>query len=323
MAVRVDVSAVEQAIDLLRQFREASFVSKECLAEYLAAPGMLLLKRHLQRYGGIILDEDFLAALFEEVQGDPVMKQDDHVFLSSAKRGWQLLDILEPQLRSVDLEALVQRAAEMANEFLPEPLDEDIAVYFLYGIRGTGIVLDREIGIDVCDPALFSKGTLDPRLLTGVLAHELHHIGVSKHVTAALAQVTDLRLRMLGSFFEPFLSEGAAYLYITPPEHLRGDLVLQWQSNLANIAIVLGRVNSYIDGIRKGTLSDLSETEQLFDHGLQGYTAGYIMVKAIEDTLGLKAVLDSIRNCLLFPRFYNSAVELGTYQLPRLDLQGF
>ena len=73
MAVRVDVSAVEQAIDLLRQFREASFVSKECLAEYLAAPGMLLLKRHLQRYGGFIVDEVLLAALFEEVLGDPVM----------------------------------------------------------------------------------------------------------------------------------------------------------------------------------------------------------------------------------------------------------
>lgn len=323
MAVSVDVSAMEQAIDLLRLLRDVSAVSAERLGQYLATPGMSLLKRHLQRYGGIVLDEAFLADLFETVGSNPVLKPDDHVFLRSAKRGWQLLDTLEPQLRSVDFQALVERAVVMANEFLPEQLDEDITVYFLYGIRGTGIVLDKEIGIDVCDPTLFREGALDHHLLIGVLAHELHHIGVSKHVTTALASVTDCRLRMLGNILEPFLSEGAAYLYITPPEHLEEGLVRQWQSNLTNITAIFGRVNSFIDGIRQGTLSNLSETEQLFDNSLQGYTAGYIMIKAIEDTLGRKAVLDSIRSCLLFPRFYNSAVELGAHRLPQLDLRGF
>ena len=77
-------------------------------------------------------------------------------------------------MNDIDLGAIIQQAFTLANAYLPKKIQEEVTVYILYGIRGTGIMLGNEIAIDICDEYVSIDGFLDINNLIAILAHEFH-----------------------------------------------------------------------------------------------------------------------------------------------------
>jgi len=319
MAIKVDVSALEQSVLIFKKLREQLTVPVESVGIYLKSPGMLFLKKHLLYYSGVEFDEPLLTQLFEEVTRDPVAGDDENIFSRSMRHGFQYVDVMEKSLNDIDLGAIIQQAFTLANAYLPKKIQEEVTVYILYGIRGTGIMLGNEIAIDICDEYVSIDGFLDINNLIAILAHEFHHIGVHENISNSLQHVGKEKNKSLIRFIEELLSEGVAYYFLPSPYHGGGTLDRKWNNNLGNISVILSKVSHCIGQISNGAPADPTLTQQLFDEGLEGYTAGYVMIKAIHDVFGRTAVFDCIENCLLFPQIYNMAVEKGNLALPIMN----
>lgn len=52
---------------------------------------------------------------------------------------------------NIEMDTIIQQAITLANAYLTSKIGEEVTVYFLYGINGTGIMLGNEIAIDICD----------------------------------------------------------------------------------------------------------------------------------------------------------------------------
>lgn len=105
------------------------------------------------------------------------------------RHGFQYVDVMEKSLNDIDLGAIIQQAFTLANAYLPKKIQEEVTVYILYGIRGTGIMLGNEIAIDICDEYVSIDGFLDINNLIAILAHEFHHIGVHENISNSLQHV--------------------------------------------------------------------------------------------------------------------------------------
>lgn len=319
MAIKVDVSALEQSLYIFKKLREIPKVPIEALGEYLNTPGVLFLRKHLLHYGGTVFDEALITQLLTAVIRAPVPSIEDNIFLRSMKHGFQYVDIMEREFNDIDISAIIQKAVMLANKYLPEKIEEEVKVYFLYGIRGMGIMLGNEIAIDICDEYVSKNGIMDISNLVAILAHEFHHVDVNKHIFGILQSMGDAKNKLLVGFLEELLSEGVAYYYLPSPYHVGGALDQIWSNNLKNISVILNKVSNYIGRICSGEVTELTESQYLFAEGLEGYTAGYIMIKAIDDMFGENAVMDCIENCLLFPQVYNLAVKKGNLGLPIMN----
>ena len=78
----------------------------------------------------------------------------------------------------------------MVRTHLPNNINfPEITVYFLFGIRGTSIVLNNKIALDLCDDSLYENGDISFERLLQTLAHEIHHIGVSVKFQEFIKQV--------------------------------------------------------------------------------------------------------------------------------------
>jgi len=135
-----------------------------------------------------------------------------------------------------------------------------------------------------------------------------------------LQDIEDARIRLLVDFLRELLSEGVAYAYLPSPYDIGGTMSVQWTDNLSNVSTILDQISDYMEKICCGTLIDLTETHHLFGDGLEGYTAGYVMVDAIGRVLGETSVMKCIENCLLFPQSFNLAVRNGSLELPTMKI---
>lgn len=205
MPIKVDISALEQSILVFKTLHETSEIPIEMLSQYLGSPGILFLKKHLLYYGGTVFNEALLSQLLDSIITDPVPRTGDSVFLRSMKHGLEHVDVLEQEFNAIDMDAAIQKSVILANKYLPNEIEEDVKVYFLYGIRGTGIMLENEIAIDICDKYISRNGILDTDNLTAILAHEFHHIGVDEHVSETLHCVEGARSRLLVDFLRGFV----------------------------------------------------------------------------------------------------------------------
>ncbi len=316
MLIKIDNTALEKSFLILKDLREISAVPINNIKEYIESPGIVFLKKHLKEYGGMEFDDKFLLQLIDDVLKNPSITSNDSIFLRSMKHGYKLVEVIEREFRTIDINEIIEKAVDLVNLYLPEAFDENVQVYFLYGIRGTGIVLDNEIAIDICDEYLSKNGILDTDNLINILAHELHHIAVNKYIFKIQQNEKDMKKQRLIYFMGDLISEGVACYYLPSPYDKEGILNEKWNSNLKKTYFILNNVKGYIDRILSGTLIDLKEIWHLFDDNLEGYTAGYIMTKLIDQTFGKEKVLECIKDCFLFLEQYNQAVQKENLRLP-------
>lgn len=270
--------------------------------------GNIFLIKHLKTYGGLEFNEKLLKRLINITLDNSRVTFDDSMLLRSMKRGYEFVEITEKDFKKVDADEIVKRAISMANLHLSEAFNEDIKIYFLYGIRGTVIVLGNEIAIDICDEYVNNNGLIDVDSLVGILAHELHHVAISKHLFNKQKKEENQSIQRLTAFLGDLVSEGLAYYYLPSPCDKDGMISGNWRNNLKNIDEILSQINDYLDNILNGTLVDLKEIEYLFNDNLKGYTAGYEMIRIMDRRYGKEKVFEYIKDCFLFLSKYKQAM---------------
>lgn len=309
MNIRVDNSSLEISISIFKELRYKSSVSDNTLAEYLNSPGIIFLRKHLKVYGGLEFNERFLKRMIDKTLGNSTINVDDNMLLRSMKLGYEFVEIIDKEFNKIDTYEIVKRAISLVNLHLPAAFDEDIQIYFLCGIRGTGIVLGNEIAIDVCDEYVNKNGIIDIESLVGILAHELHHIAINRYLFIKQRGKENEKVQRLEIFLGDLASEGLAYYYLPSPYDRGGMISEKWSDNIKNIDGIIGEINNYIDKILDGTLVDLKETSYLFSDDLKGYVAGYEMIRIMDEKFGKDKVFEFIKDSFLFLKRYRQAFE--------------
>lgn len=142
----------------------------------------------------------------------------------------------------------------------------------------------------------------------GILAHELHHIAINKHLFNKQKKEQNQSIQRLAAFLGDLVSEGLAYYYLPSPCDKDGMISGNWRNNLKNIDEILSQINDYLDNILNGTLVDLKEIEYQFNDNLKGYTAGYEMIRIMDRRYGKEKVFEYIKDCFLFLSKYKQAM---------------
>lgn len=129
------------------------------------------------------------------------------------------------------MDDICKEAFELANDNLPRKIHEDITIYLLFGIRGTGIALGNEIAIDLCDEFIINDGNFNKENLTQLIAHEIHHVDMNEIIEININKNNTFERKKI-NFLGELISEGVAYKLFKMPINPNGNL---WQSNLKRI----------------------------------------------------------------------------------------
>ncbi|WP_160679077.1 DUF5700 domain-containing putative Zn-dependent protease [Clostridium sp. C8-1-8] len=308
MSISFDYSALNRSIELFDNI-EKNTLTENQINRYLEEEGIKFLNEHLFHYGGSMIGKELLVKLFSLAIENPKLEGVDNIILKSIKQGFSRLSCVKKTLSKLDLNQIIDNSVKMANKFLPIYIDDDldIKVYFLYGIRGTSIVLKDKIAVDLCDEVLWEGDKINSEFLTRIIAHEVHHIGTDRNFKAVIDGLNSAREKGKVRLLSELLSEGSAMYYLNNPEELSSFKSTQWQNNDENMALILEEVELIIDKIIAGGLEVDKEIEVLFGQELKGYWAGYHMVEIIDRIFGLNTVLECISNINLFLEYYNTA----------------
>jgi len=300
--MKIDIEAARlgrTAIDLISR---NDMLSDDLMLRYYNCDGIRFLKEHLKFNRGFELTIDY----FKHILSLP---NEDSVFERSVHLGLSKLHIFE-DVYFVDLQnkliTLDKSTMSMVRKYLPNNIDfPEITVYFLFGIRGTAIVLNNKIAIDLCDDSLYVDGSLSFERLQQILAHEIHHIGVSVRFKEFVRQFSDEKELLKYSIIENIISEGMACFYFTP--EITKLYEKQWSTNLTEI-------DKKIEELRLCLFdSDITEKEttslqdSLFDDSLLGYAIGYVMIERIHHKLGMDRMIKLLNDFSLFEVY----AELG------------
>lgn len=317
--IEADKSALEKSICIFKIINKGLPIPIDIIKEYYNTPGIIFLKKHLKKYGGIDFSENLFFKLYENL----ISKKSnipENIFIRSMKMGLDYVEINEIEIAKINIEEIITRAVENAYKFLPNRICGTIKIYFLYGIRGTGITLDNEIAIDFCDNYLNKNGIIDSDKLIFLLAHELHHVAVNGYLLKNKQEYTGKKRQLLIDFFGELMSEGVAYYYLPSPYDEEGIYGSNWNRNLNNIGNIFNKINYYIERIMNGTSLDLTEAGLLFNEGLEGYTAGYVMAETIDKTFGKDIVISCLEDCFKFMYTYNESLVSTNSELPKILL---
>ncbi|GKU27503.1 DUF5700 domain-containing putative Zn-dependent protease [Clostridium folliculivorans] len=319
--IKIDELAVEKSFNIFKQINRNKTASTELIKEYYETPGIIFLKKHLRNYGGLEFTEELLSHLLKEINLNKEIIPENNIFLKSMKFGLKYVDIVSKNISNIDFNEAIEKAINLASMYLPKKISEDCTIYLLYGVRGTGITLGNEMAIDICDEYLSRDGYINVERLINLIAHELHHIEVNKLLNKRKEKENNVKKQILFDFIGELMSEGVAYYYLPSPYNKDGILSTNWNNNIRNIDNILFEVSNYVEKILDGQIAKLNDIGQLFNDGLKGYTAGFTMVKLIDQTLGKEKVLSCLEDCFMFIEAYNQSLEEVNYKYPKIILK--
>lgn len=311
--IEINRTAAEKSFLTFKKINEGLPIQDKLIDEYYNTPGIVFLCKHLKHYGGSEFTKDILSYFLNSVIINKNIIPDDNIFLKSMKYGLKYADITEKEFMKTDIDKIIDRASHMAGLYLPEPIHGNILIYLLYGVRGTGISLNNEIAIDLCDKYFNSEGHLDEERMVNILAHELHHIEVNYYLNIKKQNEKERKNRLLIDFIGELMSEGAACYYLPNPSDREEMLRENWNNNIKDISNILYDISNIIKRIVNGSLTDLKDTDYLFSDSLEGYTAGFIMAKLIHETFGKDKLINSLKDCFMFIELYNQSVRRTSY----------
>lgn len=306
--LNINYQSLKLAVSIFKDLWEQRTVEEAKLEQYLDSLGIIFLKKHLKHYGGTDLNKKVLDYLIARALYNPAVEGGDNIIIRSFKKGYNVVNKIEIEFINTGLENLIVQASDLANQFLPGKWSGDIELYPLYGIRGTAIVLGKELAFDICDDVLMTDEGINLTALLQLLAHEIHHIAVEEYLEAHIRNISNVQEKKLYKFIGSLISEGAAVFYLTNPIEMNNFLTPQWKENLNKANELLSEVQTVMNKLRNDELYEVEDTQYLFDESLKGYTVGYLMVQSIHNVLGKNKVIDSISNPQLFIDYYNQAV---------------
>lgn len=319
MAIGWDFSTGEIAIQIFQELKNGTSIDELDLQQLLSAPGIQFLARHLKRYGGTILDEDFLSAVLAYSLKNPEPTERDSMMNIAFKEGLKdpgrWLKILN-RLKKLDLN---EKVLSLVNTYLPFYWDEDASIYVLCGVRGTGIILENEIGFDICDPSLRLNGEFDENELIKLIAHELHHLALAPDVQRVLDQYSDVNQLLVLDVISSLMDEGAATYYLTNGFWNQNEEVCHiWQNNLSNINEIILNVNQLLHDILEGKVQN-EDTWYLFGEQLTGYSLGFVICQSIDQILGRDKMMECMIDFTKLLPYFNRAILQGGLNYPILE----
>lgn len=305
MNIKVNRESLYESIRLLKRMNKNLTID---VNHYLNSPGICFLNKHLNRYGGSTLNKDVLDKIVIETMENPSINVNDNSFVKSMKYGLKYLSQMENEFNNLNIEDVIKKAVDKANNLLPNNLNENAKIYFLYGIRGTSIVYDKEIAVDICDEFVSSNGVINVNNLINIIAHELHHIGFDNYIKDLISKTIQPSKKLIISFIGELMSEGLMYYYLPNPydkENVNNKL---WEENLININSIINNINQYLNKLKRGEIKNIEDSGQFFDERLLGYSCGYIIIKTIDEKYGKDEVIKKMRDILSLLDMYNLAI---------------
>jgi len=268
------------------------------LSQYFKCEGIQFLKKHLKHHGGFELTLENLKYYFG-------LPGENNFIEKSVRLGITKMQAIDDNTL-FDLEiasrTLMNDISDMVETYLPKGFDyQEPTIFFLYGIRGTSIVLDDKIAVDLCDDNLYDNGELSYSLLQGMLAHELHHIAVSQRFQKFSERALSEKTRFRYSIIEGLISEGMACFYFTPEVANRHKK--QWDNNLIDIDAKIERLMQSLDDFSDSKNEQSALQDSLFDDDLLGYTIGYVMIERIHNKAGRDRVISLLNDFSLFEAY--------------------
>jgi len=295
--LKIDASAAHLGRRIIELVSKKDVLSDDLLSQYYYCEGIQFLNEHLKHYGEFDLTADKLKYFFSLPNGDSVFERSIHLGMSKLNSIDGVLLLIDKQVQAFESDLM-----DMVGKYLPGNFHcPDITIYFLFGIRGTAIVLDNKIAVDLCDNSLYENGNISLNQLQCLLAHEIHHIGVSAAFQEFSKHITNKKELIKYSIIESLVSEGMACFYFTPDIAIHNNT--QWNANLTDIDTKINNLMQYL-GDSNNTESDLTVLQDsLFDDGLLGYTIGYVMIEKIHNFKGLYRVISLLCDFNLFDTY--------------------
>jgi hypothetical protein len=311
MSIIFDEKSFYSSIELYDQIKINNEIPLEKVDFVLNTEGMNFLKKHLNHYGGTQFDKELYVKLLKKVLHEKNTNNfEESIILRSIKKGLDNTEFYINNFKKLNIKKITENAFQKAKLYLPfnEDKEEDIKLYLLYGIRGTAIILENEIAIDIVDDYLEENGEINEAAFIEMLAHELHHIFFQKFLTKQLKNTIDIKEKNKIQFIGELLSEGTATFYFTNPYRMNDLTKEVWGNNLNNFDNLFEEVKKVLEQVSNIETPIKEETWHLYDDNLIGYTVGYVMVKTIDETFGKEKVLECIKNHTNFFDFYNNAI---------------
>ncbi len=314
--VTVDWSAVKSMLPVLPYVERREPVPVELVDQLIASPGIQFWLEHASRHGGFTEERYRNLLKRAETAEVPTRNRLLDILLRNAGRAEEIKRILAAILE-LDFEKLCDRAFDNANQFLTQPFNEPVCVYLMAATRGSAIVLENAMAIDIADFPDPEVTPIPRDMLFSTIAHEIFHMGRAQSWGAVQPDgLLGLAYQLSGALLE----EGLA-TYLTSEGYARnnpltGKEYIETLQRLPEIAAWLGEAFELIES---GTWDEQKMQPGLslfFNTGM--YALGTEMCKAIDRVLGRDALVACMRDSVLFFTTYNQAVEAGRLDLPKL-----
>jgi len=293
--MKIDIEAARLGRNVIDLISKKDMLSDDLLSQYYYSEGIKFLMEHLKCYGGFELTIDRFKYFFGLPIEKNVFERPIHLGLSKLQA---IDDAYFAYLQEI-LKTLEDDTMSMVGTYLPNNIEyPEIMVYFLFGIRGTSIVLKNKIAIDLCDDSLYENGSISIKRLQQMLAHEVHHIGVTVKFQEFTKSIYDERDICKYSIIADIISEGMACFYFTP--EITNQNEKQWNVNLTDIDTKIEELKLYLADCNRTENETSALQGSLFGDSLLGYTIGYVMIERIHNRIGLDRVIKLLDDFCLF-----------------------
>lgn len=271
--------------EYIKQTSSNETISTELIDEYYDSPGIQFLEEHLLKYGGFQLTKHtFVEILYGKFK--------DSVFDLAIQ---QAKVRLNSEIFKCDYQQLEEQILnEVAKYSLIDISKININVYLLFGIRGTSVVWNNKIAVDLCDSALYENEILSESRIISMMAHEIHHMCFDSY-----RKENNIKNEGKESIISGLIAEGIAYVFFTPWLNQEPNVKVKWDINYVDIEEKIQKLEIIFE-------NDMSEVEiddlqvNLFGESLLGYTIGYHMIQRIYEMYGKGKVLSLMKTLDLF-----------------------
>lgn len=310
--VTVDFSAVELMLPILPYVDRQEEPPEQLIDELVSSPGIRMWLRHAGRHGN--MSEEYYRRIIRAAAGLDQQVSGHYVnyLRKNASRSAEFRRIMQ-EFRRIDISELCNRAYAAVNEHLRHPFHHPVNFYLMCATRGSAIVLDYDIAMDIADFADPADSPLPLALIAGALAHEVFHMGRRDQTkpwpreswTGTQGWAADL----LGMLME----EGAA-TYLFSMENFR---LPDWQEADSRLAEIQQKVTGLFASAFTGSQSEGELRTEIYGmFGSEGYVLGARICQAIDEALGRDALYRALEMPSDFLVLFNQAARSGHSDIP-------
>ena len=149
--MKIDIQAALMGHAIANDLAHGRQIFADTVSAYYSSDGIRFLKHHLHRFGGFDLTEERFSSFFHQPCGNNVFTKSILQAMALAPSpGFNAFDNVREHIERFKDEVEFEVARYLPDGESGVALSE-VAVYLLFGIRGTSIVLGNEIAVDLCD----------------------------------------------------------------------------------------------------------------------------------------------------------------------------